>query len=257
MQLIRRIVVFVIPVLLVIGFIALIHADVSRVPMTRRYELAQVAAGAQAADQASGTLHRKQVPHTDSYDFSRPLSDKQQQTIASKAEQTAQASGKPQHNFTYCVTSEGNVGDIGEFERTIYATLNDPHGWPRAGLTFTPSTDANACDMTFVLAEAQTMKSFAQGCSEQYSCRVGNSVIMNADRWNAPTDSWNQGGGSLANYRTMVINHETGHRLGHADNETVCPAPGEPAPLMQQQSMSLRGCTINEWPLDSELWARW
>ena len=25
---------------------------------------------------------------------------------------------------------------------------------------------------------------------------------------------------------------------------------------MQQQSISLRGCTINEWPLDSELWAR-
>ena len=66
-----------------------------------------------------------------------------------------------------------------------------------------------------------------------------------------------KGGGNLANYRTMVINHETGHRLDHRDNETVCQQAGEPAPLMQQQSISLRGCTINEWPLDSELWARW
>ena len=55
----------------------------------------------------------------------------------------------------------------------------------------------------------------------------------------------------------MVINHETGHRLDHRDNETVCQQAGKPAPLMQQQSISLRGCTINEWPLDSELWARW
>ncbi|KFI41015.1 putative lipo protein, partial [Bifidobacterium animalis subsp. animalis] len=27
-----------------------------------------------------------------------------------------------------------------------------------------------------------------------------------------------------------------------------------PPPLMQEQSMFLDGCTVNPWPLDSELW---
>lgn len=151
---------------------------------------------------------------------------------------------------------QGSVGDTGEFGRTVYATLNDSRGWPRAGLTFVES-GSSKCDMTYILAAAEYMKSFSSLCSSQYSCRVGNQVIINYDRWREPTDSWLKGGGNLANYRTMVINHETGHRLDHRDNETVCQQAGKPAPLMQQQSISLRGCTINEWPLDSELWARW
>lgn len=173
-----------------------------------------------------------------------------------KAQQTAAASGKPRHEYHYCVSTKGSVGDTGEFGRTVYATLNDSRGWPRAGLTFVES-GSSKCDMTYILAAAEYMKSFSSLCSSQYSCRVGNQVIVNYDRWREPTDSWLKGGGNLANYRTMVINHETGHRLDHRDNETVCQQAGEPAPLMQQQSISLRGCAINEWPLDSELWARW
>jgi len=78
--------------------------------------------------------------------------------------------------------------------------------------------------------------------------------VINLDRWNGMSDSWIAAGGDLLSYRQMVINHEVGHRLGHRDNETVCSAPGAPAPIMQQQSIDLRGCAMNPWPLSSELW---
>ena len=98
------------------------------------------------------------------------------------------------------------------------------------------------------------MQTFDSGCSAEYSCRVGDNVIINLDRWNGGIGNWMEAGGNLARYRTMVINHEVGHALGHIDNETTCAGAGKPAPLMQEQSMHLDGCTVNEWPLDDELW---
>ena len=108
--------------------------------------------------------------------------------------------------------------------------------------------------MTLTLAAADQMTSFSTECSDEYSCRVGNDVIINIDRWNNATEGWLNAGGTVERYRTMVINHEVGHRLGHFDNELTCPAVNQPAPLMQQQSMDLLGCVPNEWPLDEELW---
>ncbi|HVW34925.1 MAG TPA: DUF3152 domain-containing protein, partial [Acidimicrobiia bacterium] len=55
---------------------------------------------------------------------------------------------------------------------------------------------------------------------------------------------------TLAEYRAMVVNHETGHWLGFG--HAFCSGPGQPAPVMQQQSMSLQGCAFNSWPLPSE-----
>ena len=98
----------------------------------------------------------------------------------------------------------------------------------RAGAIFEPSTDGN-CDFNIVLAQASTLLTFSSVCSEQYSCRVGNNVIINDDRWNSGTDVWMPGGGDLARYRTMVINHEVGHRLGHIDNEMTGARGGWPS----------------------------
>lgn len=189
-----------------------------------------------------------------------PLTADERADILAKAEQTATESGNGVITYTYCVASRGEVGDLTEFANMVFSTLNDPRGWPRAGVIFQenegadPNTDPNACSMTLTLAAADQMTSFSTECSDEYSCRVGNDVIINIDRWNNATEGWLNAGGTVERYRTMVINHEVGHRLGHLDNELTCPAVNQPAPLMQQQSMDLLGCVPNEWPLDEELW---
>lgn len=173
--------------------------------------------------------------------------------ILAKAQQTAQNSGYGMVQYHYCVVTNGEVGSVEDFSNAVFRILNSEHGWARAGAIFEPSTDGN-CDFDIVLAQASTLPTFSSVCSEQYSCRVGNNVIINDDRWNSGTDVWMSGGGDLARYRTMVINHEVGHRLGHIDNEMTCAGAGQAAPLMQEQSIFLDGCAINEYPLDSELW---
>jgi hypothetical protein len=88
-----------------------------------------------------------------------------------------------------------------------------------------------------------------------YSCGTPREVVINAARWLTGSPAWP---GPLSAYRTMVVNHETGHALGLGHQS--CPAPGAPAPVMMQQSKGLttpggNTCAPNPWPLRSE-WNR-
>lgn len=219
--------------------------------------------GSSGSGSGSGKDNTDNKDNTDSsgqQSTPEPLTADERADILAKAEQTASESGNGVITYTYCVASRGEVGDLTEFANMVFFTLNDPRGWPRAGVIFQenegadPNADPNACSMTLTLAAADQMTSFSTECSDEYSCRVGNDVIINVDRWNNATEGWLNAGGTVERYRTMVINHEVGHRLGHLDNELTCPAVNQPAPLMQQQSMDLLGCVPNEWPLDDELW---
>ncbi|UBY94585.1 DUF3152 domain-containing protein [Bifidobacterium pseudolongum] len=183
-----------------------------------------------------------------------PLTDAQRNEIYAKAKQTAQSSGALPTRMTYCIASRGNVGSVDHFANTVYRALNDVRGWPRAGVVFAQG-QSGQCDVTITLAEAKELPSFSAGCSEEYSCRVGNDVIINKTRWDGAVQHWFDAGATLAQYRTMVINHEVGHALGHIDNETPCGGNKQAAPLMQEQSMFLKECSPNPWPLDSELWS--
>ena len=152
----------------------------------------------------------------------------------------------------YHVETRGVLSaDLEEFKTLSSQTLNDPRGWVKMGISFKEVETGG--DFTLVLAEAAQVAAFSPGCSAEYSCNVGRYVIINQDRWLGATPAWNSGGGSLRDYRHMVVNHETGHWLGHGHRN--CGGAGQPAPVMQQQSIDLQGCVFNPWPTKAELYS--
>lgn len=152
---------------------------------------------------------------------------------------------------TYTVTTKGATkSNLAEFASQANQSLNDPRGWGQLGLKFQQVSIGGSFHL--ILSEASQVPSFSSGCSAEWSCRVGVSVIINDDRWQSATSAWNNAGGGIRDYRHMVINHEVGHWLGHG--HVSCGAPGAPAPVMLQQSIDLQGCRFNPWPLNNELW---
>lgn len=154
---------------------------------------------------------------------------------------------------SYVVATKGSVNsDVREFSDTVSQTLNSPSGWSRLGVRFV-QVDAGG-EFTIWLSEASQVPSFSpSGCDAIVSCRVGDNVIINETRWQQGADAWNAAGGSLVDYRRMVINHETGHWLGHGHE--YCSGAGQAAHVMQQQTLDMQGCTPNPWPLPSELYS--
>ncbi|MFC6561976.1 DUF3152 domain-containing protein [Actinoplanes utahensis] len=145
----------------------------------------------------------------------------------------------------------------GEFAEAIDDTLGDERSWINKGrlrLRRVPKAGADA-DFTVYLASAKTSERMcaAGGLdTEGYtSCRVPGQVVINADRWDGAVPDYD---GKLDVYRRYTINHEVGHELGHGHE--ACPGKGEPAPVMQQQTFGLKGCTANAWPyLDGKRYA--
>lgn len=152
--------------------------------------------------------------------------------------------------YTYDIRTRGDIGsDPAEFKRLVAETLRDRRGWAAAGVAFTRAPAGG--DFTLWLASPQEVAGFSSGCDATYSCRVGSDVIINDERWRNATPAWNEAGGSLRDYRHLVVNHEVGHFLGLGHRS--CPGPDRPAPVMMQQSIALGGCRINPWPLAGEI----
>ena len=151
---------------------------------------------------------------------------------------------------TYHVETRGRItASVKEFARLAQESYDDPRGWRGAGIAF--RRVAKGGSFTLVLAAASSVPGFSGGCSATYSCRVGRFVIINQTRWLQATPPWNAAGGSLRDYRHLVVDHETGHWLGLA--HAGCPRAGALAPVMMQQSKGLDGCRFNPFPTLSEL----
>ncbi|HEY0965704.1 MAG TPA: DUF3152 domain-containing protein [Candidatus Saccharimonadales bacterium] len=166
--------------------------------------------------------------------------------------QVSQGGSRGAVTVTYDVTTRGVViASLAEFKTQANETLNSARGWARMNVKFVEVKSGG--QFTLVLAQANQLPTFSSGCSADYSCRAGRYVVINQDRWLGATPSWNNAGGSLREYRHMVINHEVGHWLGHDHQD--CGGSGQLAPVMQQQSINLQGCRFNAWPLVGELWS--
>lgn len=166
---------------------------------------------------------------------------------------TADASGvlaPARRAVTYSVAVRGAVAtDVEAFATAAQATFDDPRGWRAAGITFRRVPTGG--DFTLWLSAAELVPSFGPPCTVNYSCRVGRDVIVNEARWRLATPVWTGAGATLADYHHLVVNHETGHWLGF--DHLSCTGPGQPAPVMQQQSKGLNGCLPNPWPTAPEI----
>ncbi|MEH0981922.1 DUF3152 domain-containing protein [Micromonospora sp. CPCC 205556] len=147
----------------------------------------------------------------------------------------------------YQVAVEGGIDEVDEerFGREVAVVLADPRGWTGDGRwrlqRVGPDTPA---DFTVLLATPVTRGQLCGDVGDRYtSCRNGDRVVVNVARWARGAPGFQ---GDLVTYRAYVLNHEVGHRLGQGHE--LCPAPGGPAPVMQQQTLGLHGCTPNAWP---------
>lgn len=153
-------------------------------------------------------------------------------------------------SITYCISAKGvDPSFLPELEAKLASVYSDSRGWSLGG-TNTFIKVSSGCSLTVWLTAAELMPSFGAICDSMWSCTVWPNVILNFDRWRFASPAWNGGGGSLDDYRSMVINHETGHWFGFGHR--FCQGAGQLAPVMQQQSISLQGCTTNPWPLPYE-----
>jgi hypothetical protein len=147
------------------------------------------------------------------------------------------------------VAVEGGTGqDATAFAAFIDQTLGDARSWIASGQLRLQRVPKNApFDFTIYLASPATSE---QMCAlgglhtEKYtSCRLAGQVIINLARWLTAVPDY---GASLEVYRAYAINHEVGHEFGHGHE--ACTGGGRPAPVMQQQTLGLKGCLANAWP---------
>ncbi|WP_240762409.1 MULTISPECIES: DUF3152 domain-containing protein [unclassified Micromonospora] len=157
----------------------------------------------------------------------------------------------------YRIEVEQDTGqDVDAFAAAVDETLGDPNSWIRSGeLRLQRVPEIAAADFTIYLATPATSERMcAEGGldTEGYtSCRLPGRVVINLARWMEAVPDY---GAPLSVYRTYVVNHEVGHELG--EEHQACPGPGEPAPVMQQQTYGLDGCVANAWPyVDGSLYS--
>jgi hypothetical protein len=145
---------------------------------------------------------------------------------------------------------DGLAIDAECFADAVIGILSDRRGWGRDGDMSFRRVDGDQWDVTLILASPALVDRLCAPINTggEFSCRNGNVVAINLDRWERGAAPF---GDDHLTYRRYLINHETGHRLGYS--HVACGGPGEPAPVMMQQSKTTEACLPNGWPLDGEL----
>ena len=141
--------------------------------------------------------------------------------------------------ITYTVVVDPDVNfSLKDFAQEVAICLADPHGWESQGYRFV-AVKSNP-QVVIHLSSLKGLKS--AGCDPTLSCAElgGKEMRINEQRWRHGTA---KSGQDLNGYRQYVISHEMGHILGR--DHVKCPGPGQPAPIMLQQTLGLRGCLPN------------
>jgi hypothetical protein len=140
--------------------------------------------------------------------------------------------------------------DGATFAEAVTQTLADPRSWGAGGrMSFqrvgAAESAANQFDFRVALVSPGSMERYCPGVGTggYTSCRYGDRAVINLARWATAVPHYD---GDIATYRQYVVNHEVGHALGNGHVD--CPGPGQVAPVMVQQTLSLEGCVKNAWP---------
>ena len=152
--------------------------------------------------------------------------------------------------YRYKVLAEEGIAiDREEVGEKVEDVLADSRGWTRSGKVAFQRVTNNA-NTNIILATPDRVDRLCAplDTAGRVSCRQGNNVVLNLNRWRHAVGHWT---GSKDEYRTMLVNHEMGHRIGKGHGS--CSGKGNRAPVMQQQTYFLKGCKANPWPLGSEL----
>ncbi len=151
------------------------------------------------------------------------------------------------------IAIESNVGEnlvrMADFVAKVDATLGDPRSWIAGGTYRLQQVPQNVeAEFTIYLSTPSTTNHLCAPLpSNGYtSCRQGSKVVLNLARYQTSVPYYRDDKVVLDTYRTYMINHEVGHALGHGHE--LCPSPGKPAPVMEQQTLGLHGCEPNPWP---------
>jgi hypothetical protein len=160
----------------------------------------------------------------------------------------------PLRRFRVAV-ERGSGADVGAFAAQVEATLGDRRSWTGGGrLRLQRVSGAERARFTIYLATRETAGRMCArggvnirvGGRPYTSCRGTGRVIINLDRWRLSARPYLAAKVPLATYRHYVINHEVGHELGHGHQG--CGRRGGPAPVMVQQTLTLRACKPYAWP---------
>ena len=151
----------------------------------------------------------------------------------------------------FVVEVEDGIGiDGAAFAAAVETTLGNPASWGSGGrLSFQRVGAAEAAtssyDFKVTLVSPGSMERYCPGVGTggYTSCRYGERAVINLARWATAVPHYD---GDVETYRHYVINHEVGHALGNGHVD--CPGPGQPAPVMLQQTLGLDGCVKNAWP---------
>jgi hypothetical protein len=153
----------------------------------------------------------------------------------------------------------GVVGiDLAEYARQVQSVLSDPRGWAGHGGVALERIDTGTPDLHVTLSSAKTVHRLCgNSLGIETSCFLMaapdgsdvNRVIINDARWVRGDAAYV---GDLNAYHVYLINHESGHALGHVHAHQCL--PGGLAPVMMQQTIGLTSaathklCQANPWP---------
>lgn len=128
---------------------------------------------------------------------------------------------------------------IAELLRDVVA---DPRWWGRGAIGFEVTGDDPHA--TLVMATGGDIADAAPACRDDAHCRVGDTVMVNADLWASPPPGW-----TPESYRTWVLSHLVGRWLGVTPDGCL---DGEAAPATGGQTADPAPCVRNAWPTETE-----